>query len=70
VRRAIFDTLARAQENPMTAAAEKKCAHAACNCTVADGKKYCSETCHDAGKMLELTCQCHHPACEALAPGH
>jgi hypothetical protein len=46
---------------------EKKCAHAACNCKVTDGKKFCSDYCHDSGKMLELTCQCHHSGCQGEA---
>jgi hypothetical protein len=49
---------------------EKKCAHAACNCTVTDGKKFCSDYCHDAGKMLELACQCRHPHCQGEALHH
>ena len=44
----------------------KKCAHAACNCTVTgDGPfgKYCSEHCKDAGEQTELMCDCKHPGC-------
>jgi hypothetical protein len=41
----------------------KKCAHAACNCQVPDGQKYCSAKCESAKKMTELMCQCGHPGC-------
>jgi len=40
-----------------------KCAHPACNCPAADGEKYCSTYCHDAGKLTELMCNCGHPGC-------
>lgn len=43
-----------------------KCAHPACNCTVAKGGqfgKYCSEHCKEAGKITELHCDCKHPGC-------
>jgi hypothetical protein len=45
----------------------EKCAHPACNCVPAGGKKYCSETCADAKTMTELACQCTHPACQGEA---
>ncbi len=41
----------------------KRCAHPACNCTVAEGNKYCRQYCHDAGKTFELSCNCVHPGC-------
>ncbi len=41
----------------------QKCAHPACNCTVASGEKYCSTYCHDAGGKTELMCNCGHPNC-------
>jgi len=47
-----------------TAATPKKCAHPACFCITENGKKYCSDRCHDAHGMTELNCQCHHPVCE------
>lgn len=40
-----------------------KCGHPACNCTVKDGHKYCSQYCHDARNTLELSCNCGHPGC-------
>jgi hypothetical protein len=43
-----------------------KCAHPVCNCRVGDGKKYCSQYCHDAGSEIEIACDCGHPGC-ALA---
>jgi len=41
----------------------QKCAHPACNCTVANGSKYCSEYCHDAAGTTELACNCGHAGC-------
>jgi hypothetical protein len=43
-----------------------KCAHPACNCTVAKGGpfgKYCSEHCKEARDIIELHCDCKHPGC-------
>jgi hypothetical protein len=43
-----------------------KCAHPACECTVAKGGewgKYCSETCKEKGDQTELHCECHHKGC-------
>lgn len=45
----------------------KKCAHEACSCIAADGKKYCSETCEAAKDVTELACQCNHPGCSGEA---
>jgi hypothetical protein len=44
---------------------EKKnqCAHPSCGCLVEKGKKYCSDYCHDAGRTMELSCNCRHPEC-------
>ena len=41
-----------------------KCAHPACNCIPPNGKAYCSESCADAKRILEITCQCQHPGCQ------
>ena len=41
----------------------KKCAHASCNCTVKEGEKYCSQSCHDARGTTEIGCNCGHPSC-------
>ena len=41
----------------------KKCAHPACNCTVIDGGKYCSQYCSDAGDTMEISCNCGHAGC-------
>ena len=41
----------------------KKCAHPACNCSVTDNDKYCSQYCRAAGKTLELSCNCGHTGC-------
>jgi hypothetical protein len=51
----------------MPAQKTKKCAHPACNCQVEEGKKYCSDYCHDSGKSIEIACNCHHAECEAGA---
>ena len=43
-----------------------KCAHPACNCTVPKNGpfgKYCSEHCKEARDIIELRCDCKHPAC-------
>lgn len=45
----------------------KKCAHPSCNCQAPEHDKYCSQYCSDASDTTELTCQCHHPACESGA---
>ena len=42
---------------------QKKCAHPACNCNVADSHDYCSPYCHDAKETVELACNCGHPGC-------
>jgi hypothetical protein len=44
----------------------KKCEHTACNCMVEPGKSHCSDTCADAKKTPELTCQCNHPKCSDI----
>jgi len=49
-------------QNPKPAET-KKCGHPACNCTVPDDKKYCSDYCHDARNTLELSCNCRHAGC-------
>ena len=45
---------------------DTKCAHAACECTVAPKGpfgKYCSDECRRAGHMTELRCNCQHAEC-------
>jgi hypothetical protein len=43
---------------------QKKCAHIPCLCVVPPGKKYCGESCEDAGAgEVEIACECGHPAC-------
>ena len=46
---------------------QKKCAHPACTCMAPKGEKYCSTYCHDAGKIMELSCNCGHPGCAEIA---
>jgi hypothetical protein len=41
----------------------KKCAHPACNCPAAEGSKYCSQYCKDAGTKTEISCNCGHAGC-------
>lgn len=53
-------------------AKKTKCAHPSCNCSAADGSKYCSQYCKDAGNTMELSCNCGHEGCAleaAAAPG-
>jgi hypothetical protein len=47
--------------------ASSKCAHPACQCTVANDEfgAYCSAHCQDAGELTELRCECGHSACQA-----
>jgi len=47
----------------MPNAEKKKCAHPACQCTVAHDKKYCSQRCEDSGDEVEISCDCGHPGC-------
>jgi hypothetical protein len=46
-----------------TMAGDEKCAHPARNCFATKGSKYCSQYCEDAGKTLELACNCGHAGC-------
>ena len=47
----------------MTNVEEKKCAHPACLCKVADDKKHCSQRCEDGSDGVEISCDCGHPGC-------
>jgi hypothetical protein len=43
-----------------------RCAHPACECTVAKGGpygKYCSDHCKEASQFSELRCGCQHQQC-------
>ena len=40
----------------------KKCAHPSCSCAVTD-TPYCSQYCKDAGKTMEISCNCGHAGC-------
>src|ERR1017187_4156968 len=44
---------------PMTT--PSKCAHPACNCVP---PAYCSESCADAKRILEIPCQCQPAGCQ------
>jgi len=46
----------------------KKCHHPACNCTVEGNNDYCSQYCKDAGKTMEISCNCGHGGC-AISEG-
>ncbi len=50
---------------PVNRSNDRRCGHPACNCVVAKDRKFCSEYCHDAGKTLELSCNCGHAGCAA-----
>lgn len=45
---------------------DSKCGHDMCACGVAEGVEYCSDHCRDAAgrDMIEIKCDCGHPACE------
>jgi hypothetical protein len=48
----------------MTTAEQNTCAHIPCTCVVESGKKYCSESCSDAGSgEVEIACECGHATC-------
>ena len=42
---------------------KKKCKHPACSCTAETGGEYCSQYCKDAGKTMEIACNCGHAGC-------
>jgi hypothetical protein len=47
---------------------DKKCAHPACTCQAAEGSKFCSTYCEDAGDdEVEISCDCGHEVCDDLA---
>ena len=50
-----------------TPTAPIKCARMACNCMAPAGKKYCSQHCEDAKKMMTLACHCGHYGCDEKA---
>jgi hypothetical protein len=41
------------------------CAHPACDCSVEENSKYCSEYCENAEKshVMEIGCGCQHEDC-------
>ena len=45
---------------------DNKCAHEACVCMVKDNQEYCSDHCEDAVEqdIIEIRCDCGHPACD------
>ncbi len=48
-----------------TQAGPRKCANAACTCTVVEKSKYCSAHCEGIGGKIELMCCCGHADCTA-----
>jgi hypothetical protein len=43
---------------------QTKCAHPACQCTVATDEPYCSQLCQDAGgDEIEISSDCGHRGC-------
>jgi len=46
----------------------RKCAHSGCNCTVKEGEKYCSPSCHDSRDTMDIMCNCGHAACTGFTP--
>lgn len=48
-------------------AKDNKCAHPACGCPAAEGSKYCSTYCQDAGDTIEIACGCGHNGCSEPA---
>jgi len=46
----------------------KKCNHPACSCKVDSHSEYCSQYCKDAGKTMEISCNCGHAGC-AISEG-
>jgi hypothetical protein len=52
------------EQKLMTTPEQKTCAHIPCTCVVESGKKYCSESCSDAGSgEAEIACECGHATC-------
>lgn len=46
---------------------QPKCANDACKCLVPKNSefgKYCSDHCKEVGDLIELRCDCGHPACK------
>lgn len=48
-----------------TAAVPRKCANAACTCTVPEKSRYCSAHCEGIAQKVELMCACGHEHCGA-----
>ena len=44
-----------------------KCLRRTCGCPVAEGEKYCSLVCEDAGPAGGVPCNCGHRGCIAQA---
>ena len=47
-----------------TPVTRRKCLHPACKCFLPEGAEpYCGPYCRDAGRLLELACNCGHAEC-------
>jgi hypothetical protein len=58
---------AEVQMTHVNASEVNKCAHPACNCRVSSNSEfgnYCSQHCEQAKDIVELKCDCGHPACK------
>lgn len=46
-----------------------QCAHEACQCSVGEGERYCSDHCREADEAgatsADAGCNCGHPACQS-----
>jgi hypothetical protein len=52
------------EQKLMTTPEQNTCAHVPCTCVVESGKKYCGESCSDAGSGdVEIACECGHATC-------
>jgi hypothetical protein len=54
-------------QGSMGSTSYSKCAHSACTCDVAPGKKFCSEYCEQnagSGAASQAACGCGHAACK------
>ena len=45
---------------------DEKCAHPPCVCKRTKDSKYCGAYCEGAAERPAVTCECGHPACDAV----
>jgi hypothetical protein len=46
---------------------DEKCAHPSCVCKAAEDSKFCSAFCEGATDHPDITCNCGHAGCTAVA---